>query len=568
MNLNFKFSIARKISLGFGLLMIAALTTSIVTWITLDKNMMVNQRINKIYSPSANYLNDLKLMIADSKIMIKSWIGSETDDIPEKLRLRQVHQTELPNLLTKIDKIEAYWDDNERKTYLNINNSVDTLVIRHKEIMEKLNNYDAYQRPEIIFDLVPQIEDNGDLMVLTDSIVSQIQVLLSRQKANVEIANKEMDASFVRFKQLIILMAIIMAISVLLIGIYMTRTLTSPINFIKNILFGMSKGQLPDGKIRERSDEIGEMAQALNQLVNSLKKISHFSLLIGEGKFNTEFTPLGDKDILGNSLISMRDNLKKALEEAELRRIENNQRTWTSQGIARFSEILRRNNDDMEEFSYQIISNLVKYLEANQGGMFVINDSNLNEKFLELTAFYAYNRRKYLQKRIELGVTIVGQCVLEKETIYMTDIPKDYIRITSGLGSDTPTSLLVVPLITNDEVFGVVEIASFKPFEKYQIEFCEKVAENIASTIQSVKINNNTAKLLSESQEKSERLARQEEEMRQSIERMKTQQDEMIREHEEKYTTLKAEYEQKIRQLQNRITNLERKVQTSKITQK
>lgn len=201
----------------------------------------------------------------------------------------------------------------------------------------------------------------------------------------------------------------------------------------------------------------------------------------------------------------------------------------------------------MTDFSNVVIKNLVRYLEANQGAIFIINDENM----IELTAAFAYERRRSLEKQIQIGEGIVGRCVQENETIYMTDIPENYINITSGLGQDTPGCLLVVPLKLNEEVFGVVEIASFKEFGKYQVDFVEKIGESIASTIQRVKINISTSKLLKESEDKSNRLAEQEEEMRQSIEEMQAAQEQTMRNHEDEKKLIRDEYEERILKLRH-----------------
>jgi PAS domain S-box-containing protein len=152
---------------------------------------------------------------------------------------------------------------------------------------------------------------------------------------------------------------------------------------------------------------------------------------------------------------------------------------------------------------------------------------------LELKACYAYERRKFLQKTIELGEGLVGTCFLERESIYMTSLPKDYVHITSGLGEDTPRALLIVPLKVNEEVYGIIEIAAFKEFEPHIREFVEKVSESIASTIGSVKVNIRTNKLLVQSKLQAEEMANQEEELRQNMEEMQATQEEMLRKNQD-----------------------------------
>jgi putative methionine-R-sulfoxide reductase with GAF domain len=317
----------------------------------------------------------------------------------------------------------------------------------------------------------------------------------------------------------------------------------------------MSKGVLPKQKVKETQDEIGDMAAALNELIRGLKETTEFALEIGKGNFEYQFVPLSDEDDLGNGLLTMRMNLKHASEEEARRQKEDAQRNWSSHGIAKFSEILRQNNDNIEKLTYDVISNLVKYCDANQGGLFLINDDQQNNKYVELVSSYAFDRKKFLDKRIEMGVGLVGRSIQEAETIYMTEIPNNYITITSGLGDDNPKSLLIVPLKINDEVYGVIELASFKEFEKYQIEFVEKIGENIAATLSAVKINIRTAQLLETTRQQAEEMKAQEEEMRQNMEELQATQEESERRESELERKV-AEYERLRKQQESFVKKL------------
>lgn len=350
----------------------------------------------------------------------------------------------------------------------------------------------------------------------------------------------------------------------LILGIvisFISRRITRPLLQISNVLERLERGISDKTKklTIETQDEIGKMADSVNQIIQGLNSMANFASQVGEGNLNAEFHRLSNEDILGNSLIEMRNRLRNAKEEDEKRKKEDEKLSWATQGIAKFAEMLRYNNDNLEELSYNIISNLVKYLDTNQGGLFLVNNDDEDHIFIELTAAYAYNRRKYIQKRLEIGETLVGQCVLEKKTTYLKNVPDGYVYITSGLGRSNPKRVLIVPLIFNEQVFGVIELASFNNFETYQIEFVEKVGQSIASTISSVKINIKTAQLLEESKRKSEQMAQQEEEMRQNMEEMKATQDEAGRREEDLKNKLKLskeeaeEWKNKYQQLINEI---------------
>ncbi len=347
------------------------------------------------------------------------------------------------------------------------------------------------------------------------------------------------------------------------ISVVIKRPLVSIIDLIKRISSGNLQNQIDSG-LSEKNDEIGEIARSMKQLQLGLQEKAKFAHKIGEGEFDDSFQKLSEDDELGEALLNMQKSLKTAKEQDALRKEEDARYNWITEGQAMFAGILRQNAADVNDLSHKIISNMVEYMKINQGGIFIVNDDDANDKFLEMTACYAFNRKKFLEKRIDIGEGLVGTCYLEGETIYMKEIPQDYIRITSGLGDDNPTDLLIVPLKLNDEIFGVMELASFKTFEKHHIEFAEKIGEIIASAISGLRINSRTAMLLEKSQQQAEEMRAQEEEMRQNMEELNATQEAMAekeRENLEKINNLSQENEslkEALKQSQDKIAELQK----------
>lgn len=296
-----------------------------------------------------------------------------------------------------------------------------------------------------------------------------------------------------------------------------------------------------------------ESFSALNEAINhrdtEILSNMEFTQDLIDQNFQKEVS-VSQENNLGQSLLKLRDRLKANLDEEAIRKQEDFQRNWATEGQARFAEILRENqNKEIADIAYSIISNLTQYTGSNQGGFFLYVEEG-TRKYYELIAFYAYERQRILKKNIEWGEGLIGRSGIEKQTIFLTDVPKDYIKITSGLGEETPTCLIIVPMKLNDTIYGAIEIASFKILEKYQIDFIEKISEIVASTISSVKINIQTAKLLHESQLQGEKLKKQEMDMRQNMEEMKVLQRESMKQSEEfvsftnsvNHTMIRADY--------------------------
>ena len=323
---------------------------------------------------------------------------------------------------------------------------------------------------------------------------------------------------------------------ILILGVT-TNIISNNLITIASELEKLSKGNIPKAKpltVKKQNDDLGIIKSSVNQLVEGLNKTVEFAGEIGKGNLNAEFTRLSKEDALGNSLLTMRENLLRAREEEEKRREEDNIRNWTADGFTKINDILRiTRNKDIEEFSAELISTVINYLDANQGGLFFLETDNDGNQIIDLKAAYAYNRRKMFEKRIKPGVGLIGRAVKEKRTIYLTEVPQHYINITSGLGRSTPNNLLVVPLISEDTVYGVIEIAAFKKFQKYERDFIARISETIASAIASIEYNNNITQLLEESQRKSDELSRREKEMEHNLSELRTVQEESNRARKE-----------------------------------
>lgn len=315
--------------------------------------------------------------------------------------------------------------------------------------------------------------------------------------------------------------------------------ITNSIQKLVEIISTMARGKLVNKIEYEKRDEIGDIIMSLNTLISGLRNTAIFSNEIGKGNFDSEFTPLSKEDTLGNSLLAMRQSLKHAKEEERKRKEEDELRKWATDGLAEFNELVHQNVGSMQKLCDLTLSKLVRYINANQGGIFILNDE-IKEPRYELISSYAYNRKKFLEKQIALSEGLVGSCAIEKETIYMTDVPDDYVEIESGLGTANPKNILIVPIKLDEQVLGVVELASFSIFQPHVIAFVEKFAENFASTLNTVKINTMTKVLLQESESKSYEMKMQEEEMRQNLEVLQNTQEIAQRKQTEMEGILKA----------------------------
>lgn len=332
---------------------------------------------------------------------------------------------------------------------------------------------------------------------------------------------------------------LVTVIGLILLGIviyFVSLNISRPVQSVTRQLNKLAKGEIKtSNKLKlESGDEIEEMAIALNKTIEKLNQKNQFAKHLGQGDLEFDFEVEEEEDELGKSLIEMRENLKKAREEEEKRKKEDEINNWTNKAITETSDIFRTHNQNIKDLTFNTLQYLLDYLDVSQGGIYVKNDEE-EEVYYELISAIAYGRNKLIEKKIKDEEGLVGRCAYEGLTVYMTEVPEDYVSIKTGLGDANPRTILLVPLKNNDEVLGVIELISFNDFADYQIKMVEQIGGNLAATIANVRINQKTERLLHRSQKQADELSHQEQEMRQNVEEMKaTQEEAQQKQHEMK----------------------------------
>lgn len=323
----------------------------------------------------------------------------------------------------------------------------------------------------------------------------------------------------------VIIILIVLTIFITFITI-VSRHLSKPMTYIRELIASLSRGDFnAQQKIQKKfhgriSKEYALIIENINRLGESLKVTAEFASAIKDGNLEKDYDKSIKNNAIGNALIGMKENLLNNNRKEKERIAEEKRNQWATEGHSIFSDILRNNVSDIRKLSNAVIDKLVPYINVIQGGMFIrttMPEDNKTECF-ELYAVFAYGHERFHKKILKLDEGMIGACAMEKHTIILNNIPENYTDISSGLGQAKPKSIIFVPLVYNDYLYGVLELASFKDFQEYQIQFVERISENIASTIANAKINEQTNILLKQSRLQSKQMEEKEDQLKSEIE--------------------------------------------------
>lgn len=350
--------------------------------------------------------------------------------------------------------------------------------------------------------------------------------------------------------------AFILIFAILILVIRFTHRLVEPLQFINEHLRNLAQGRLLKEHIPYQSkDEIGEIVSSTEKVKQGIAGTIEQAKAVAIGNYSNEVHLLSDQDELGQALAEMTKRLRRVTEQ-------NTTQDWLKTGQAKLNDQIR-GEQDIVSLSEKILISLAEYLDASIGLLYLVQQDEQHVMHLKLMASYAYVHRKGLNNDFKLGEGLVGQAALEKKTISLSQIPDNYIHIHSGVGDAVPNHVVAVPFLYENELKGVIELATFREFSKLQTDFLNQVMPNISIAIMSAESRTQMRDLLAQSQVQAKELeARavelqaQKAEMQEANEKLITQSEELQSQSEE----LQAQQEE-LREtnelLENRTHSLE-----------
>lgn len=341
-----------------------------------------------------------------------------------------------------------------------------------------------------------------------------------------------------------LVIAILIAITILLLARYISMSISIPVQQMVNNFKLIAKGDFHTPLSINSKDEIGALANSFDIIQQDFQNVINYTQKVVHGDLSISLTPKSQEDELSASLNQMVKTLKDA-------KAINDETTWFKSGVNQLNEILQ-GDQDLNEVSDNSLIFIIEFLRAELGAIYIYQEEN---ETLSLTASIGLpNKNPY--KNIPLGHGLIGQVAQTKKLKHIIDVPEDYFTIFSGTGEIKPTNLIIVPLIFNNTLWGVLELASIKAINETKIDFIKAVRESITVKIASTLARIRLETLLDTTQKQAGELQVQQEELRVANEEL-AEQTKILIENEKKLQVQQEELRVANEELEERTNQLE-----------
>ena len=368
--MDFKFTIGRRIGIGFAIFIIGTMVAFILTIITLNDSKTRTENVVSQITPSVADLKEINLLLQRSHTDISKWYFNKSfNDVEFRTELERIIKKDYKTKKNHLIVLSAIWTPNENQKLKIIFNQIEALfLIYEQDIMQQLSTAEAYEDPLILF-LAREGLDNSEISI--QSIYKNLNELISIKQKIAELEIKTMFSSLDFLKRFVQLLGITLVIGGVLIAFFTTRSITKPIQILKKMLLSMGLGILPKERITESRDEIGEMGKALNDLIQSMQHTTDFAYETGKGNFEATYIPLSKDDSLGQALLKMREGLAES------------ERILEQKVIERTEEVVRQRH--IVEEKHKEITDSINYAERIQRSFLATKellDENLKDHFV------------------------------------------------------------------------------------------------------------------------------------------------------------------------------------------
>jgi len=317
-------------------------------------------------------------------------------------------------------------------------------------------------------------------------------------------------------KQLVIrwmlLLLTVIVSSGLLVAYSITQSIILPIKRLIPIASSISKGRAIQKQPEKYHDEIGKLISSFNLIIETSNNMMQQAKTISSGDYSFEITPRSQFDELSIALREMTNSLLKSKKMQE-------ELDWTKTGLNELNQKLR-GDQELNDFAQNVISFLAQYLNAQVAALYI---SDPETHILIPTASFALGQKSNTLHEFHLGEGLIGQAAVEKKMISVHDIPSDYLKIESALGSTSPKNIVIQPLIYRNSVCGIIELGLLENLQPLKINFLTHVAENIAIGIASAQSRSKMTTLLEQTKQQAEKLQIQQEKLLKTNEELENQ---------------------------------------------
>ena len=308
MNLNFVSTGFRKVTIGFVFVILVIFINVLVSYFLLKKSKSTIRRMPEVVNPYMEKMEEFNLLVTESKMYSTNWVYLQNSK-EDKYNLRELHRVKYPSLKKKLNDYLVLLNKKSDKDSMEaIFGKFEELLLLEKKIMSGLVTFEDYENPKKKFSAEDLVE--SEVLPRTDDIMHSLKATINRNREEAALIRNDLVTSF--NKLLLISLAVSMGlfVSILLASAFISRAIRKPVLVMKEIILQLGKGELPENKIAVTENVIGEMGESVNRLSESFTKTSIFASEIGKGNLSVGYERLGEKDMLGNALIQMRDSLR------------------------------------------------------------------------------------------------------------------------------------------------------------------------------------------------------------------------------------------------------------------